>query len=202
MAGDFGSTFYCPDHELWCPASCKKKRDHLLPMTRQQERAIRWPGVDKASTFTPTPSFEKKAGHLRIRCNRCDYIFEQPEDWAPRCPMCYAKQYKEGGDITMYLDRLKTYDMNRASEEEMICLSLFAKQVVAEYQANNLPVPEWITEKADSIRRDINTKRRDSLIAAKKELTARKEALKTQQEKSRDINKRMADIDAQLEGLK
>lgn len=93
------------------------------------------------------------------------------------------------------LEQLRNVNVDRMDLDEVVALLTFGEQLQANYTANALEVPEWITDKTSALKKEAQRRRRDNLEAALKSAVARKEALKTADQKR-------ADTDAEIERLK
>jgi hypothetical protein len=96
-------------------------------------------------------------------------------------------------------DKLKSYDIDRASVDELIALAALAAAMIAEYQTNQLGAPEWVTTRLKSIRREIKTRVQDQLEAKLAEAKARRESLRTTEEKRTVLDAEIAALTAQLQ---
>lgn len=96
------------------------------------------------------------------------------------------------------LEKLKSFDADRVDMDEMITLSAAARIVVAEYESNKVPVPEWLVDGRTSLTRAIDSRRKDSVAKSLKEKKARREALRSSEEKKADLDKDIAALEAEL----
>ena len=96
------------------------------------------------------------------------------------------------------LTELKNFDANRGSIDEMVSLRAYARSLVAEYEAQNVEVPEWIEPQLKNLDRQIAAKNADRLEARRREIRARLENLKTPNEKKAELRRELAQLDRQI----
>lgn len=92
------------------------------------------------------------------------------------------------------LNKLKNFDALRMSVEELLELSAYARALKAEYDYNNMDIPEWLEGQIKSLKREINTRNAEALEARKRDLEARLEGLKTNREKREELEKELAKL--------
>ena len=93
---------------------------------------------------------------------------------------------------------LKGFAEDRLSLEEAIDLSAQAGIVANEFEAQCVPVPDWLVDAQERLQRSINNARRDALENELAEIKRQQESLKTPAEKRRDLAARQKDIEAAL----
>lgn len=96
------------------------------------------------------------------------------------------------------LQEFKNLQIERASMDQMLTLSVFGKGLRAEYEARTLPVPEWLRDGLTSLNREIERQRHDELDRRRKELTAEQAADRTQTERRAARKAELDAIEAQL----
>lgn len=93
------------------------------------------------------------------------------------------------------------YDMRDPKSlnlEEGVAALAVAKIIVAEFVAQNIPVPEDINEHVASLQSEVKSQRRDYLEHALRAAQARQAALKSREERAQDATAEIARIEAQL----
>lgn len=93
------------------------------------------------------------------------------------------------------LTELKNFDANRASIEEMVSLRAYARTLLAEYEAQNVETPEWVTLASKNLDRQIAAKNADRREARRREITSRLENLKTPNEKKAELKRELARLE-------
>lgn len=92
------------------------------------------------------------------------------------------------------LNLLKNFDAERMDVDELVALSLFARQLHGEYETLNLDVPDWVDESTRGVRLEIRSRVSDLLAKRLKEAKARRASLRTTEEKR-------TELDAEIEKL-
>jgi hypothetical protein len=93
---------------------------------------------------------------------------------------------------------LKRLDLDRNGVEELVAFAAFAKMLHAEFQARNLPAPEWLDDKIRQLNREITSRGRDALEMRLKEIRAQRTQLMTPSEKREALAAEEAALEAQL----
>lgn len=96
------------------------------------------------------------------------------------------------------LENLKNFNTTHASINDMVSLRAYARTLVAEFEFQNVEMPEWAETQIKSLDRQIALKNADRLEARRTEIRARLENLKTPVEKKSDLRKELAQLDKQL----
>lgn len=86
----------------------------------------------------------------------------------------------------------------RIGIEELIALHAFGRQLRAEFELFNVPVPEWVSDSLDSLRIEIKSRNRDRLQADLRKKKALLTTLKTPDEKRSDLNSEVEALEKQL----
>lgn len=100
------------------------------------------------------------------------------------------------------LRELKAFNADVSSVEEEILLLHQAKGMRAEYDARNIPAPEWLDDVIRRLTRAIEAQTRDAKELRLKEIRAAKAGLMTASEKREQLAREEAEIEAQLAGVK
>lgn len=85
------------------------------------------------------------------------------------------------------LAELKRFDTSFGDIEDMVALSHFAKGLRAEYEVQNLPIPEWLDDKVRQLARAIGAKTVDARSLRLKEIAAEESRLKTAAERRQEL---------------
>lgn len=96
------------------------------------------------------------------------------------------------------LDKVKAFDENRASLEEMVELSAMARLLESEFKETGAEAPEYLSAQAKSIRRAINSRTRDLIEKQISEAESRLESLKTAEQKRQDLAAQISALKAKL----
>jgi hypothetical protein len=97
------------------------------------------------------------------------------------------------------LEKLKQLNLDKILEmEEAVQLSAFSRSLEGEYEALELPVPDWLVKATDILREEIARRTRASKLSELKNLEAELEGYKTVTEKRTEAQKRLADLQKQL----
>ena len=94
------------------------------------------------------------------------------------------------------LDRLKNLDVQRPDLEELVFLSAQAKILRAEFEVENVDVPEWLDNSARALKREVRTRLANSVDKRVREIKSRLDALKTPSEKKAELEKELATLTA------
>jgi hypothetical protein len=70
------------------------------------------------------------------------------------------------------LERLKRFEASKMSTDEMIELSMYARSILSEYAANDIEVPDFVTDALSLLGREIRAKEEDRLAKELKDLKA------------------------------
>lgn len=70
--------------------------------------------------------------------------------------------------------------------DEAVSALALLKATRAEYDAQTLPVPEWVDERLTELQAELKSRRRDYLSAALKRAKMKRDALKSRDERARD----------------
>lgn len=91
------------------------------------------------------------------------------------------------------LDQFKSFNAENADNlDELVSMSAFGKSLRAEFEAQNISVPEFVDDSLRSIKREIESRVADRRAARVRELKAQREGLKTAAEKREQIDKELA----------
>lgn len=93
---------------------------------------------------------------------------------------------------------LKQLNTDRSSLDELVALSVGAKQLRSEYEANMLPVPAWLSGALKAISTEISMKRRDSLEKRRAEILAQQAGLESAQEKRERLARELEELESAL----
>jgi hypothetical protein len=93
------------------------------------------------------------------------------------------------------LDQFKSYTKDRLDVEQLVTLSAFGKALKAEFEAQRVEVPEYVTDQLKSIGREIQARVADGREALRKKLRAQLDTLKTTSERREDLQKQLAALE-------
>ena len=94
----------------------------------------------------------------------------------------------------MLLRLFRELNIEQVSLEEMVSASAIARLIVAEFEANKIPVPEWITLKQRAVKRAVDVALVDSREKEILELQLTLEKLKTPTERRALVEARLAEL--------
>src|SRR3954470_2951516 len=92
------------------------------------------------------------------------------------------------------LHALRTFDVDRISQDDAVALGMFAKQLRSEYELRQIDAPEWLTDKIRSLDRWIAAHRRDNLELRAKEVRAAIAAAMTPAERREKLAAELASL--------
>jgi hypothetical protein len=98
------------------------------------------------------------------------------------------------------INQLKALDTTRPDLDELVSLSAQAKVLRAEYESENVDVPEWLDNANREIKREIRNRAADSIEKRKKELQNRLDALKTPTERRAELQAELDRLNGQATG--
>ncbi len=96
------------------------------------------------------------------------------------------------------ISELKNLDVRRPDLPELVELSVYARSLVAEFEALGIETPEWLTVNTASIRREIKTRNQDRLAEKLRSAKSRLETLKTPDEKRAGLQTEIEQLEKQL----
>lgn len=96
------------------------------------------------------------------------------------------------------IERLRGLDAEQLSEDEMIELRAGATILEAQYVSSGYEVPEWLTERAVLLDRELAARRTDVLKKRLKQLDAQELTLETTEEKRGRLREERARLQAAL----
>lgn len=99
----------------------------------------------------------------------------------------------------MSLTALKNLNLDRILDnDEAVVLSAEARALAAEYEALDVPAPEWLDKATNVLREEIARRNRASDLARLKELESELEGYKTVSERRTEAQRRLADLQKKL----
>ncbi len=98
------------------------------------------------------------------------------------------------------LSQFQNFNLDQTTLDELIALSVFGRQLRAEYEALQLEEPEWVDVQLKTIRREIHARNADAKEARLREIDARLDALKTPGEKRTELLKEKAKLEKAVAG--
>lgn len=98
----------------------------------------------------------------------------------------------------MTIEQLKNLNAARADLDDLVAMSVFARNLVAEYEHLNLDEPEWLSAALKTVRREIKSRNADRLESQLAESRARLENLKTPTERKAELRKTIQRLEAEL----
>jgi hypothetical protein len=85
------------------------------------------------------------------------------------------------------LNELRRFDTSLGEVDDMVALAHFAKGLRGEFEAQRLPVPEWLDEKIRQLSSAIAVKTADARALRLKEINAEEARLKTNAERKAEL---------------
>jgi len=92
------------------------------------------------------------------------------------------------------LDQFKAANIERPDLDELVELSMFGRQFRAEFELQNIPVPQYVDDNLRSIRNEINARLADKRAARKREVEQELESLKSRTEKRAELEKELVSL--------
>lgn len=96
------------------------------------------------------------------------------------------------------LAQLRNVNVDRIDLDEAVGLLAFGELMARTYPEHNLKTPEWLDDNVKLLRREVNTRRAESLEKRRKELQSRIEATRTAQERREAYARELAEVEASL----
>lgn len=93
------------------------------------------------------------------------------------------------------LEKLRRFECDRLSLDELIELSAYGKLLAAEYTVNDIDKPEWLETRTRELRREIVSRNQDAIESKLRELKARREALTPNEEKRQRLDAEIAALE-------
>lgn len=99
------------------------------------------------------------------------------------------------------LEQFRNFNVDGLDIDELVALSLFGRQLRAEYEAVQIEEPEWVDVQLKALRREIHVRNANNLEARRREIDARLDALKTPGQRKTELLKERESIDKQLKAV-
>ena len=97
------------------------------------------------------------------------------------------------------LEKLKSLNLDRLLDmDEAIALSAYARSLEGEYEALEMPVPDWLVKSTDVLREEIARRTKAADLAELKRIESELEGYKTVGEKKIEAQKRLASLQGKL----
>src|SRR6266404_8082925 len=96
------------------------------------------------------------------------------------------------------LDQFRNFNVDGLDIDELVTLSLFGRQIRAEYESLQIEEPEWVDVQIKALRREIHTRNAQNLEARKREIALRLDSLKTPGQKKSELLREQAEINKKL----
>ena len=93
------------------------------------------------------------------------------------------------------LDSFKSFSDDQLEIDELVALSLFGRQLRAEYEALRVPEPDYVGLQLNAIRREIESKMADKREARKREIKSQLSGLKTAAERRQELEKELEQLE-------
>lgn len=91
------------------------------------------------------------------------------------------------------LEQFKAFNVETADNlDELVTMSAFGKSLKAEFESQNIAVPEYVGDSLSAIKREIDRRVADRRAARVRELKAQEAGLQTAAEKREAIRKELA----------
>ena len=102
-------------------------------------------------------------------------------------------------EVKRMLDKLKNFDVDRMDVDELMEMSILAREMSAEYQHYGSKVPEWLVERGKSIAREIKARLSDTLEKELREKRSRLEQLIPASERREQLQREIAELEAKIQ---
>jgi gas vesicle protein len=99
------------------------------------------------------------------------------------------------------LNEFKSFNVERANDEELVALAAFGRVLRAEYESSNIEVPTWVTDNLRTLRREIASRNADNLEKTLREKKARLEALKPAEQRREELQKEIDALQEKVNAL-
>lgn len=100
----------------------------------------------------------------------------------------------------MFAERLKNFQVDRLDVGELLELRAVGKLLRVEYEAADVPTPEWLTDSLRTLNTEVDRRRKDELERRLKQLKAEDSADRTASERREDRAKERERIEKALVG--
>jgi hypothetical protein len=97
-------------------------------------------------------------------------------------------------------NNLRNLSLDNMDMDDAVQALAVSKLIAAEYGAQSVPVPEWLSENIGALTAEIKSMRRDYLASRLKSARARIESLKSRDERRVDLTNEIAQLEQQLAG--
>lgn len=101
----------------------------------------------------------------------------------------------------MLMLEIRRLNLDSMDMEDAVAALAVTKTVVAEYTVQEMPAPEWLTERLEQFTAEVKSKRRDYLSAQLKTAKIRLDRLKTPDQKRTETAAEIETLTAQLAKL-
>jgi hypothetical protein len=95
---------------------------------------------------------------------------------------------------------IRNFSVDSSDLDDAVAMLATAKVVAAEYGAQSVPAPEWLTEKIGELSGEVKSRRRDYLERALKAQKLKLDAYKTREQKREDAAVEIARLEELLKG--
>ncbi|SRR6266404_467388 len=99
------------------------------------------------------------------------------------------------------LDQFRNFNVDGLDIDELVTLSLFGRQIRAEYESLQIEEPEWVDIQLKALRREIHVRNANNLEARRREIDARLDALKSPGQRKTELLNERAQIDKALKAV-
>lgn len=97
------------------------------------------------------------------------------------------------------LDKLKSFDVQSVSMDELVMLSAVGTILVQEFLAYGIEQPKWLDPKIKTLRREVRARNQDHLEKRILELKSRRETLLSTSERKKQLDAEIAALTAKVE---
>ncbi len=99
------------------------------------------------------------------------------------------------------LEQFRNFNVDGLDIDELVALSVFGRQLRAEYESLQIEEPEWVDVQLKSLRREIHVRNANALEARKREIDSRLDALKSPGQRKTELLNERAQIDKALKAV-
>jgi hypothetical protein len=96
------------------------------------------------------------------------------------------------------LEALKNFNTTTGSIDEMVSLRAYARGLIAEYEIQEVDIPEFVKIQSKNLDRQIAAKNEERLHARRREIVARMENMKSPAERRSEAKRELAQLDRKL----
>ena len=92
-------------------------------------------------------------------------------------------------------EQFKSVNAESAEVDELVALVTFGKSFRAEFEAQKVPVPDYVNDNLNTLTREINSRMADKRAARAREIKAQLSSLQSREEKKTALEQELAALE-------